>query len=110
MKRKVIFNEDCNHLVFTREKGGLPHLTREEIVSFIRRYQEVGIKAIMLDIGAPSPWFRSKTVRSIMETYPDFIARGGKRIPYVDYLIDFYEREGTDVQTLLFAAAREAGL
>lgn len=110
MKKNIIFNEDCNHLVFTREKGGLPHLTREEIVSFIQQYKDTGIKALMLDFGAPNPWFRSKSVRGIMETYPDYIARGGKRIPYVDYLIDFYEREGTDVQTVFFSAAREAGL
>ena len=108
--KNVVFNEDCNHLVFTRQAGGLPHLTREEIFAFAEQYKNTGIHTMMFDIGAPLPWVSTKTLRSILETYPDFIARGGKRVAYVDYLLDFYQREGTDVQTVMFEAARKAGL
>ena len=108
--KNVIFNEDCNHFVFTRQKGGLPHLTREEITSFLEQYKNTGISTMMFDIGAPLPWVDFKSVRSIMKTYPEFIARGGTPIPYVDYLIDFYEREDCDVQTLFFKEARRMGI
>lgn len=107
--KNVIFNEDCNHFIYTREHAGKP-VTKQDAIDFVMQYKDTGIDRIMFDVGAPTPWYKAKGVRNITEVYPEFRARGGKQIPYVDALIDFYKREGTDVQAVFFESARKAGL
>ncbi len=108
--KNVIFNEDCNHFLYTRQAGGLEKLSRKEIVDFVMQYKNTGVETFMFDIGAPLQWYATLRHRNVMEVYKDFRARGGKQIPYVDYLIEFYEREGTDVFSVMLQAAKEAGL
>jgi hypothetical protein len=108
--KKIIFNEDCNHFLYTRQNGGLKTLRREDIEAFVLQYKDLGIESMMFDLGAPLAWYHSRRERSIIELYPEWRARGGKELPYVEMLIDFYNREGTDVQTVFFETARRAGL
>ncbi len=108
--KNIVFNEDCNHFLYTRENGGLKELHREDIVAFIMQYKDLGIETVIFDLGAPLAWYHSRRHRSIIELYPEWHARSGKRLPYVEMLLDFYKREGTDVQTVFFETARKAGL
>jgi len=108
--KNVIFNEDCNHFLFTRDKGGCKNITKQEAIDFVIQYKDTGINEIMFDIGAPLPWYDCKKVRSMLKTYKDFLARGGEPVAYADALLAFYESQGCDVQTVFFRAAKEAGL
>ena len=107
---QVVFNEDSNHFLYTRQKGGMRTLTRQDIVDFMTVYKDTSVRDFMIDIGAPMQWYASRRHRNVMQLYKEWRARGGEEIPYIDLLIDFYEREGTDVQTVLFETARTLGL
>ncbi|MBO5005929.1 MAG: hypothetical protein J6C89_00645 [Clostridia bacterium] len=69
MKKQVFFNEDPNHFVFVRTRAGKEQITREDIVSFIKQYENTDITDFLICLNASSCWYPSKRTDNVIDKW-----------------------------------------
>ena len=69
MRKQVFFNEDPNHFVFERLRAGKTDITREDITSFIRQYENTDVTDFLICLNASSCWYPSYRTDNVIDKF-----------------------------------------
>lgn len=112
----IIFNEDPNHFIFTRTRGGVKSLTKEDITGFIDQYKGSNITDFLICLNASLPFYPTKRTPSAMDKYRQWKKEGRLADKDDDFIInsvgllcDAYDR-GLPIHQMWIDRLREDGI
>ncbi|HNX13864.1 MAG TPA: hypothetical protein PKH29_03310 [Oscillospiraceae bacterium] len=113
----IIFNEDCNHFIYTRFRSHIK-VGLKELHEFIDQYKDTGITDFFLNVNASIAWFPCKSRDDAFRNFERIKKAGGNldgEIPlsnggYVEVLRSIYYDQGLDMYQIWIARLREIGI
>ena len=74
----IIFNEDCNHFIYTRFRSHIK-VGLKELHEFIDQYKDTGITDFFLNVNASIAWFPCKSRDDAFRNFERIKKAGGSR-------------------------------
>jgi len=113
----IIFNEDCNHFIYTRFRNHIK-VGLNELHEFIDQYKNSGITDFFLNVNASIAWFPCESRDDAFRNYDRIKKMGGNldgEIPlsnggYVEVLKNIYIDQGLNMYEIWIARLREIGI
>ncbi len=108
----IMFNEDCNHFIFTRYRAGI-RVTEKELKAFIDQYRGSEIKEFAINLNAMLAWYPSRALDNAIDKYRAIKAAGGDPGPVgnpVEILEDVYNRQGIPMHAYWLSELRRIGI
>ena len=113
----IIFNEDCNHFIYTRYRSHIK-VGIKELHEFVDQYKGTGITDFFLNVNASIAWFPCESRDDAFRNYERVKKAGGNldgEIPasnggYVEVLRDIYIKQGLNMYEIWIARLREIGI
>ena len=113
----IIFNEDCNHFIYTRFRSHIK-VGLKELHEFIDQYKGTGITDFFLNVNASIAWFPCQSRDDAFRNYDRIKKAGGNldgEIPlsnggYIEVLKDIYFTQSLNMYEIWIARLREIGI
>ncbi|HOP10633.1 MAG TPA: hypothetical protein PK629_03980 [Oscillospiraceae bacterium] len=113
----IIFNEDCNHFVYSRFRSHIK-VGLKELHEFVDQYKDTGITDFFFNVNGSIGWFPSESRDNAIGNYERIKKAGGDlsgEYPdanggYIETLKDIYYGQGLDMYTIWLARLREIGI
>ncbi len=114
---RVFFNEDPNHFIFSRAAAGYTEITEQNVIAFVRQYEDSGITDFMICVNASITWYDSVKTKNIITQYKEWLAEGKTSADEQDMVVksirllaDFYDRYGKVPQDVWLTELRRMGI
>lgn len=113
----ILFNEDCNHFIYTRYRNHIK-VGLKELHEFIDQYQDTGVTDFFLNVNGSIAWFPCESRDDALRNYERVKKAGGNldgELPlsnggYVEVLKNIYFDQGLDMYQIWIARLREIGI
>jgi len=113
----IIFNEDCNHFIYTRFLNNIK-AGKKELLDFIDQYKGTGITDFFINVNGSIAWFPCESRDDAFQKYDRALKNGGDldgEIPassgkYIELLKDIFFRQGLNMHQIWMDRLREIGI
>lgn len=108
----IMFNEDCNHFLYTRHRAGRK-VDEAALKAFIDQYKDSEIKEFAINTGAMLAWYRSKVIDNALDKYIAIKDKGGdlgEAGEIVALLYDLNVRQGLEIHKVWISQLRKIGI
>jgi hypothetical protein len=105
----IMFNEDCNHFIYSRYKEGIK-VSAKELNEFIDQYSGTQVKEFVMNINAMLAWFPAQSRENAIDKYQKCVDKNINQENEVDYLklsLDIFVEQGLDMYKIWIDRLRE---